>query len=202
MFYSLTGTVVFTGENAVALDCSGVAFYLNTTANTLRRCAGIGETQTLYTYLSVREDALDLFGFADKAELDCYKTLIGVTGVGPKAAVAILSALTPDMLAVAVAGDDARAITAAQGVGPKLANRIVLELKGKIESFAVSSAAAGNIAAAKKAAVSSASSEAVEALVAFGYSKSEASIAVGKLDQNLDTQVLIKQALAMIAKKL
>ena len=182
MFYSLTGTVVFTGENAVALDCSGVAFYLNTTANTLRRCAGIGETQTLYTYLSVREDALDLFGFADKAELDCYKTLIGVTGVGPKAAVAILSALTPDMLAVAVAGDDARAITAAQGVGPKLANRIVLELKGKIESFAVSSAAAGNIAAAKKAAVSSASSEAVEALVAFGYSKSE--------------------ALAMIAKKL
>ncbi|MBR4451200.1 MAG: Holliday junction branch migration protein RuvA [Clostridia bacterium] len=202
MFYSLTGTVVFTGENAVALDCSGVAFYLNTTANTLRRCAGIGETQTLYTYLSVREDALDLFGFADKAELDCYKTLIGVTGVGPKAAVAILSALTPDMLAVAVAGDDARAITAAQGVGPKLANRIVLELKGKIESFAVSSAAAGNIAAAKKAAVSSASSEAVEALVAFGYSKSEASIAVGKLDQNLDTQELIKQALAMIAKKL
>ena len=202
MFYSLTGTVVFTGENAVALDCSGVAFYLNTTANPLRRCAGIGETQTLYTYLSVREDALDLFGFADKAELDCYKTLIGVTGVGPKAAVAILSALTPDMLAVAVAGDDARAITAAQGVGPKLANRIVLELKGKIESFAVSSAAAGNIAAAKKAAVSSASSEAVEALVAFGYSKSEASIAVGKLDQNLDTQELIKQALAMIAKKL
>ena len=202
MFYSLTGTVVFTGENAVALDCSGVAFYLNTTANTLRRCAGIGETQTLYTYLSVREDALDRFGFADKAELDCYKTLIGVTGVGPKAAVAILSALTPDMLAVAVAGDDARAITAAQGVGPKLANRIVLELKGKIESFAVSSAAAGNIAAAKKAAVSSASSEAVEALVAFGYSKSEASIAVGKLDQNLDTQELIKQALAMIAKKL
>ncbi len=202
MFYSLTGTVVFAGENAIALDCSGVAFYLNTTANTLRRCADIGETQTLYTYLSVREDALDLFGFADKAELDCYKTLIGVTGVGPKAAVAILSALTPDMLAVAVAGDDARAITAAQGVGPKLANRIVLELKGKIESFAVSSAAAGNIAAAKKAAVSSASSEAVEALVAFGYSKSEASIAVGKLDQNLDTQELIKQALAMIAKKL
>lgn len=202
MFYSLTGTVVFAGENAIALDCSGVAFYLNTTANTLRKCADIGGTQTLYTYLSVREDALDLFGFADKAELDCYKTLIGVTGVGPKAAVAILSALTPDMLAVAVAGDDARAITVAQGVGPKLANRIVLELKGKIESFAVSSAAAGNIAAAKKAAVSSASSEAVEALVAFGYSKSEASIAVGKLDQNLDTQELIKQALAMIAKKL
>ncbi|MBR5112247.1 MAG: Holliday junction branch migration protein RuvA, partial [Clostridia bacterium] len=109
MFYSLTGTVVFTDESAIALDCGGVAFYLNTTANTLRKCAGIGEMQTLYTYLSVREDALDLFGFADKAELDCYKTLIGVTGVGPKAAIAILSALTPDMLAVAVAGEEAPA---------------------------------------------------------------------------------------------
>ncbi len=202
MFYSLTGTVVFADENAVALDCGGVAFYLNTTANTLRKCADAGETQTLYTYLSVREDALDLFGFADKAELDCYKTLIGVTGVGPKAAIAILSALTPESLAVAVAGEDARAITAAQGVGPKLASRIVLELKGKIENFAVSSAAAGNIAAAKKASVSSSSSEAVDALVMLGYSRSEASIAVGKLDQNLDTQELIKKALALIAKKL
>jgi Holliday junction DNA helicase RuvA len=202
MFYSLTGTVVFTDENAIALDCGGVAFYLNTTANTLRKCAGTGETQTLYTYLSVREDALDLFGFADKAELDCYKTLIGVTGVGPKAAIAILSALTPDMLAVAVAGEDARAITAAQGVGPKLASRIVLELKGKVETFAVSSAAAGNVAAAKKAGVSSASSEAVDALVMLGYSRSEASIAVGKLDQNLDTEELIKKALGMLAKKL
>ena len=202
MFYSLTGTVVFTGENAIALDCGGVAFYLNTTVNTLRNCAGAGEKQTLYTYLSVKEDSLDLFGFADKNELDCYKTLIGVSGVGPKAAIAILSAMTPDMLAVAVAGDDSRAITAAQGVGPKLANRIVLELKGKVESFAVSSKAAGDIAAAKKSTVSFAGEDAVNALVMLGYSRSEASIAVGKLDANLTTEEMIKQALALLAKKL
>ena len=202
MFYSLTGKVVFTGENAVALDCSGVAFYLNTTANTLRKCVPEGETQTLYTYLSVREDALDLFGFADKTELECYKMLIGVTGVGPKAAIAILSALTPDSLAVAIAGDDARAITAAQGVGAKIANRIVLELKGKIGAMDISSGTAGDIAAARKSVISSAGEDAVNALVMLGYSKSEASVAVGKLDGNLSTEEMIKQALSKLAKKL
>ncbi len=202
MFYSLTGKVVFTGENAVALDCSGVAFLVNTSANTLKKCAPEGETQTLYTYLSVREDALDLFGFADKAELECYKMLIGVTGVGPKAAVAILSALTPDSLALAIAGDDARAITAAQGVGAKIANRIVLELKGKIGSLNISSGTAGDIAAARKSVISTAGEDAVNALVMLGYGRSEASVAVGKLDGNLTTEEMIKQALGKLAKKL
>ena len=202
MFYSLTGKVVFTGENAIALDCSGVAFYINTTSNTLGKCAPEGGTQTLYTYLSVREDALDLFGFADKAELECYKMLIGVTGVGPKAAIAILSALTPDSLALAIAGDDSRAITAAQGVGAKIANRIILELKGKIGSLGFSAASAGDIAAAKKSTVSSAAEDAVNALVMLGYSRSEASVAVGRLDGNLSTEEMIKQALAKLAKKL
>jgi len=139
MFYSLTGTVVFTDENSVAIDCSGVAFRLFVTGNTLRKCAPIGEAQTLYTHLNVREDALDLFGFAEKNELDCFKMLTSVSGVGPKAALAILSQLTPDMLAVSVAGGDVKAITAAQGVGPKIAQRVVLELKGKLEGFATSS---------------------------------------------------------------
>ena len=116
MFYSLTGTVVFADESSVALDCGGVAFRLFTTGNTLRQCAPVGEVQTLYTHLNVREDALDLFGFAEKSELDCFKMLTGVTGVGPKAGLAILSCLTPDMLAVSVAGGDVKAITAAQGV--------------------------------------------------------------------------------------
>lgn len=202
MFYSITGKVVFIGENAIALDCNGVAFLLNTTANTIGKCADMGSQQTLFTYLSVREDALDLFGFADKSELDCYKLLIGVTGVGPKAAIAILSVLTPDTLAVAVAGGDSKAITAAQGVGKKIADRIILELNGKLESFAVSSEAMGNIAAAKKSAVSYAGEDAVNALVMLGYSKSEASIAVGKLDANLSTEEMIKKALAVLAKKL
>ena len=202
MFYSITGKVVFTDENTIAVECSGVAFLLNASANTLRKCGEPGTLQTLYTYLSVREDALDLFGFADKSELDCYKLLISITGVGPKAAIAILSALTPEALALAVASDDAKAITAAQGVGGKIANRIVLELKGKLEGLSLSSEAAGNIAAAKKSTVSCAGEDAVNALVMLGYSRTEAGIAVGKLDGNLSTEEMIKRALALLAKNI
>ncbi len=201
MFYSITGTVVYADESSIALDCSGVAFRLFTTQNTLKKCAPLGEVQTLYTHLNVREDALDLFGFADKAELDCFKLLTGVSGVGPKAGLAILSQLTPDMLAVSVEGGDAKAITAAQGVGPKLAQRVVLELRGKLDSFAASSEAKGNIAAAKKATVSYAGEDAVNALSMRGYSRSEAGIAVGKLDGNLSTEEMIKQALKLLSKK-
>ena len=202
MSYSITGTVVFTGENAIALDCNGVAFYLTTTLTTLKSCASIGEKQTLYTYLSVKEDSLDLFGFAQNSELECFKMLIGITGVGPKAAVAILSALTPDALALAVASDDTKSITAAQGIGTKIANRIVLELKGKLDSFASSSQALGNIAAAKKSSVSYAGEEAVNALVSLGFSRSEAGVAVGKLDGDLSTEEMIKKALNVLSKNI
>ena len=200
MFYSLTGTVVYADESSVAIDCSGVAFRLFTTGNTLRKCAPVGEVQTLFTHLNVREDALDLFGFIDKSELDCFKMLIGVSGVGPKAGLAVLSQLSPERLAVCVAGGDVKSITAAQGVGAKIAQRIVLELKGKLDSFAGSSAALGDIAAAQKATVSYAGEDAVNALVMLGYSRSEASIAVGKLDGNLSTEDMIKQALKQLAK--
>ena len=98
MFYSLTGKIIYADENSVALECSGVAFRLFATGNTLRKCT-VGEVQTLFTHLNVREDALDLFGFADKNELDCFKMLTGVSGVGPKAGLAILSALTPEHIA-------------------------------------------------------------------------------------------------------
>lgn len=202
MFYSITGTVVFSDENSVAVDCNGVAFRLFTTLNTLKKCADIGEKQTLYTVLNVREDALDLFGFADKNELDCFKLLTSVSGVGPKAGLAILSQLTPDKLALSVAGGDVKAITAAQGVGPKIAQRVVLELKGKLDGFALDSKALGDIAAAQKATVSYAGEDAVNALVMLGYSRSEASIAVGKLDANLSTEDMIKQALVMLARNL
>ena len=202
MFYSITGKVVFTDENSIAVDCNGVAFRLFTTVNTLKKCAPVGQEQTLYTMLNVREDALDLFGFADKSELDCFKLLISVSGVGPKAGLAVLSQLTPDRLAVCVAGGDVKAITAAQGVGAKIAQRIVLELKGKLEGFAASADALGDIAAAQRATVSYAGEDAVNALIMLGYSRSEASIAVGKLDGNLSTEEMIKQALKQLARNL
>lgn len=201
MFYSLTGNVVYTDESSVALSCSGVAFRCYTSFNTLCKICSTGETVTLYTYLSVREDALDLFGFYDTAELDCFKILIGVSGVGPKAAIAILSRLSPDKLSQAVATGDVKAITAAQGVGPKIAQRIIVELKDKLAPFAgsISSVDFSAVSAVKP---SSGGSDAVDALMSLGYSRSEASLAVGKLDQTLPVDELIKQALMKLATNL
>ena len=198
MFYSLTGKVVYTDETSVALSCSGVAFRCYTSFNTLCKIGSTGETATLYTYLSVREDALDLFGFAEPAELDCFKILIGVSGVGPKAAIAILSRLTPDKLSQAVASGDVKAITAAQGVGPKIAQRIIVELKDKLAPFAsgASSVSLGDVSGAH---VSGGGNDAVDALISLGFSRSEASLAVGKLDPGLPLDDLIKKALLSLS---
>ena len=198
MFYSITGQVVYTDATSVAVSCGGVAFNCSATANTLKNIGTIGDTVTLYTYLNVREDALDMFGFYDKDELDCFKLLINVTGVGPKAALAILSQLTPNRLAVCVASGDIKSITAAQGVGAKI---VVLELKDKLKSY-ISSENRAELAAINAAASSSAGEEAVDALVMLGYTKTEAASAVGRLDQSLPSDELIKQALRLISKNI
>lgn len=203
MFYSLTGKVVMKDTSTAAIDCSGVAYLLNTTLFTINSLPPVGETATVFTYLAVREDALDLFGFYSKEELECFKLLITVSGVGPKAATSVLSALSPSQLAVAISSGDVKAITAAQGVGAKIAQRIVLELKNKMGSVTMNSDSLSSVADATKSGISSASKDAVDALVsAFGYSRSEASIAVGRLDQNLTADELIRKALAVLAKKL
>ncbi|MBR3438215.1 MAG: Holliday junction branch migration protein RuvA, partial [Clostridia bacterium] len=200
MFYSLTGKVVMKDSSSAAIDCSGVAYLVNTTLSTINSLPPVGETATVYTYLAVREDALDLFGFYSKDELECFKLLITVSGVGPKAATAVLSALTPSQLAVAISSGDVKAITAAQGVGAKIAQRIVLELRSKMGSLEMSSDNLSSVADAAKSGISSASKDAVDALVsAFGYSRSEASIAVGRLDQNLSTEEMIRKALSVLA---
>lgn len=199
MFYSLTGNIIYSDLNSVAVECSGVGFKCFTTMNTLRKIGGKSSKVTLYTYLNVREDALDLFGFADTYELDFFKLLISVSGVGPKAALAILSELNPDKLALCIASGDSKAITKAQGVGPKLAQRVVLELKDKVKGIAHEDAEGYDLAAAEAAASSAAGSEAVSALMVLGYTQSEAAAAVGKLDQSLTVEEMIKQALKSLA---
>lgn len=193
MFYSLTGKITAMTESFVAIQCGPVAFQCMTTLNTLSKIGKTGEDATLYTYLNVREDALDLFGFYTEQELACFKQLISVSGVGPKAALAILSQLSPDKLALCIASGDVKAITKAQGVGPKLAQRVVLELKDKMTKSAagldLSSVPGG------EAASSGSRSEAVEALVMLGYSRSEAASAIGKLDTSLTTEELVRLAL-------
>lgn len=199
MFYSLTGNVIYSDLNSVAVECSGVGFKCFTTMNTLRKIGGNGDKVTLYTYLNVREDALDLFGFADTYELDFFKLLISVSGVGPKAALAILSELDPDKLALCIASGDSKAITKAQGVGPKLAQRVVLELRDKVKGIAHEDNGVYDLAAAEAATSSAAGSEAVSALMVLGYTQSEAATAVGKLDQSLSVEEMIKQALKLLA---
>lgn len=198
MFYSLTGDIVYRDSNSVAISCGGVAFKCFTSQVTL---AEIGDkhSATLYTYLSVKEDALDLFGFYDETELDFFKMLISITGVGPKAAVAILSVLTPDSLALAIASGDHKAITKAQGVGPKLAQRIVMELKDKIGGISLSQGAQQAVSSVSSAVSSSAQSEALEALEMLGYSRSEASSAVSKLDKSLSVEKMITEALKILS---
>ena len=194
MFYSVTGRVVAIEENFAAVQCGGIAFRCMTTLNTLSKIGRTGEEVTLYTYLNVREDAMELFGFYTQQELDCFKLLLTVSGVGPKAALAILSQLSPDKLALCVASGDVKSITQAQGVGPKLAQRVVLELKDKLsKSIASGGADVSGMFSATTA--SGNCSEAIEALVMLGYSRSEAAGAIGKLDKNLPAEELIRLAL-------
>ena len=201
MFYAITGRVVHLDTQSVALETGGVAFQCSTTLTTLKTIGEQGSTVTLYTYLNVREDALDLFGFATEQELECFKLLISVSGVGPKAALAILSELTPDKLALCLATGDSKSITRAQGVGPKLAQRVVLELKDKLAKGLELPADSPEIQAAGIAAADGNASEAVSALTMLGYSQSEAAVAVSKLDSALSVEELIKQALKQLARQ-
>ena len=196
MFYSLTGKIIFKDEQTVAISCGGVGFKCFTTRNSLAKLSLQKGDVTVFTHLNVREDALDLFGFATNDELDAFKLLITVSGVGPKAALAILSELTPDAFAVAVASGDAKAITAANGVGPKLAQRVIMELKDKIANVSFISAESSSVSNAVNTANSMGNtSEAIAALTALGYSQTEASVAVSKLSPDMSVEELIKNAL-------
>ena len=200
MFYSVTGNIVHIDASAVAVECGGVAFKCSASVNTLKKVGTLGSKTTLYTYLAVREDALELFGFSDTQELECFKLLIGISGVGPKAALAVLSEMTPDKLAMAVSSGDVKSVTKAQGVGPKIAQRIIMELKGKMT--AVSSDSDEGFDAAAVAESSDNANEAVSALQFLGYSRYEAAKAVSGLDKNMSVEDMIKKALAVLSKNL
>lgn len=199
MLYSITGTLVHKDTHFVVIECSGIGYKCSTTLTTLSKLPSIGQPQMLFTYLHVREDALDLFGFADLGEMNCFKMLIGVSGVGPKVGLAILSELSPEKFALCVATGDAKTITKANGVGPKLAQRIILELKDKVENSSLSS----DITEVSSNIVSDRSNcaEAIRALVVLGYAQSECVLALNKLDSDLSVQELIKQGLKALSSK-
>lgn len=200
MIASLRGTLIYSDLNSVVVECGGVGIKCFVTKNTLTKLPKYGEEIFLHTHMVVREDAMDLYGFGDIEELSAFKLITSVNGVGAKIGIAILSELSAKRLLLSIAGNDAKALTAASGVGIKLAQRIVLELKDKVGSISI-----GNdedIKAVGNATANTESAEAIEALVSLGYSKGEASLAVGKLDQTLPASELIKQALKGLARRL
>ena len=200
MFYSLTGKLVHMEPGVVAIECGGVAFKCFTSMNTQKNMPRIGETATVYTHLNVREDALDLYGFSTKSELNCYKMLTTISGVGPKAALSILSNVSPEQFALCVATGDSKVFTAAKGIGAKTAQRIVLELKDKITNEQLE----GSVGAANPAVSGIASgrgnlSEAISALVVLGYPQAQAAHVVAAMDAELPVEELIKSALKALA---
>lgn len=199
MIASLKGKIILKDLNYIIVECSGVGFKCFVTQTTHSKSGQVGDDVFLYTYMSVKEDAIDLFGFSDLGELEAFKLIISVSGVGAKIGLALLSQFTYESLMLNIASGDAKALTAASGVGIKLAQRIILELKDKVGSIAVSDEAVSEIKAVGNAFSNTNSKEAVEALVSLGYSLNEASLAVGKLDQSLDIDALIKGALKLLA---
>lgn len=198
MIYSVNGTVELIEPNLAVIDCGGVGYACRTTANTLSQLK-IGEKAKLLTYLSVREDAVELFGFYDAAELNCFKMLISVSGVGPKAALSILSGMTPQAFALCVASGDSKTLTNAPGIGRKTAERIVLELKDKVSKQDVAAGVKGN-AVPIVAAPSNTYAEAVSALMVLGYSNGEATSALSGLDPSAPSDELIRAGLKKLAK--
>lgn len=192
MFYYLKGELSHIETGIAVVDVGGVGYACHTSLTSLSK-VNLGDKVTFYTYLHVREDIMDLYGFADKEELNCFKMLIGVSGVGPKAALAILSVVTPTQLAVAVASEDEKPLLAASGVGKKMAQRVLLELRDKVakEQLAVSGGAKIDVPIANDA-----TGEAIAALAVLGYTRSEIDAVLRTIDvSGLQVEEIVKKAL-------
>ena len=200
MIYCLTGKIVKKSMNAVVLSCGGVGYYAQCPASVAGALPGVGKEATIYTVMSVTENDMSLYGFATEQQQACFEMLIAVSGVGPKVGLAILSVMEPDRVALAISAGDHKAFKAASGVGPKLAQRIVLELKDKVAKGFVDGISLEDVAGASaQTPAAQSSSQAIAALVSLGYSQSEAALAVSKIDATLPVEEIIKLALRGMA---
>ena len=200
MIYCLTGKIVKKSMNAVVLSCGGVGYYAQCPASVAGALPGVGREATIYTVMSVTENDVSLYGFATEEQQACFEMLTAVSGVGPKVGLAILSVMEPQRVALAISAGDHKAFKAATGVGPKLAQRIVLELKDKVAKGFVDGISLEDVAGtAADTPVSQGSAQAIAALVSLGYSQSEAALAVAKIDAALPVEEIIKLALRGMA---
>ena len=195
MIYSVRGKLIHTENSAAVVECGGVGYLCQTTMNTLKTLK-LNSEVTLYTYLNVREDAVDLFGFATQNELATFKTLIRVSGVGPKAGLSVLSELTAEQVAMAIATDDIKTITRAQGIGKKIAQRIILELKDKLAKSEQTQS--GNVQMPQTAGGNVA--KAIEALGVLGYTPADVSPVLANFDAGLPVEQLIAMTLKQMGR--
>ncbi len=201
MFYYLNGNLEYRDANTCVIDCGGVGYKLTVSLTTSDSLVNkMNQNVKLYTYLAVREDGIELFGFASNEERACFNQLISVSGVGPKAAMSILSTMTPDSFSLAICTEDVKAISKAQGIGAKTAARIVLELKDKISKDMMSAGAKSEAVKSAAMPMSSSLSEAAEALMVLGYDKNTVLGVLRGMDaQKTDVGELIKAALKKLA---
>lgn len=197
MIAYVKGTLDYINENEIIVECNGIGYRIMIPLSVAGELPHIGSEVRIHTYMNVREDAMQLFGFLDRDDLDMFKMLITVSGIGPKGALNILSVMSPDDLRFAILSDDAAAISKAPGIGKKTAGKLVIELKDKLdlgEAFAVKS---NHINAMRKPCESDVRSEAAAALVALGYSQSEALRAVSLVDgpDEMSVEQLLKESL-------
>ena len=204
MFYYLQGELAYRDINTCVIDCGGVGYKLTVSLLTSEAYASkLGKNVKLYTHLAVREDGIELFGFGSNEEKECFNRLTSVSGIGPKAAMSILSTMTPEKLAVAICTEDKKAIAKAPGIGAKSAARIILELKDKMsKEMLESDIASGDFTASAAVYVpSSAISEAAEALTVLGYDKNTALTILKGIDPTItDTGEIIRLALKKLAR--
>lgn len=207
MFYYISGILAAANPTTVVIDAGGVGYKLTISENTYNSLPPSHTQESprakLFTYMAVREDGIELFGFASETELSSFKMLLSVSGVGPKAAISILSLLTPEKFALAVCTEDRKTISKANGIGPKTAARIILELKDKLlKETDLSEAANASIESSAPVKTNSGKlSEAQDALMVLGYSRSEALNALKNIDtQALGLEEIIKRALKQLMK--
>lgn len=196
MFEYIKGILQYKGTDFCVIDVNGVGFRINTSYATAAAVGEQGQTVTLYTYLNVKEDELSLFGFASREELSVFTMLIGVSGVGPKVGVAVLASMSPSEFSLAVATGDYKAISKSKGVGPKLAQRIVLELKDKIDKDLKTAESAREEAGPEPVPAGYVSNDAISALMVLGYSSKDAAKLIAKVYQDgMTLEETVRQAL-------
>lgn len=201
MFYYVKGTVAHIAPYLAVIDCGGVGYACRTTNHTLSALKK-GAERKLFTHLNVREDAMELYGFATENELNCFQMLIGVSGVGPKAALSILSSTTPEGMAMSVITEDEKSLTSAPGIGKKIAQRIILELKDKLAKGQLGTASGESYGGTGVTVIpQNKASEAAAALAVLGYSQSEVGVALKGVDvDTLPLEEIVRQALKKMIK--